>query len=578
MSAHFSSLYEQSSGLVQWSPDGRYVAMAVGQRVMVRDATDGFEIVQGGLRPCLDKIEALEWASDSDLLLCAMYKRSLVEVVSVSRPNWQCRIREGMAGMVRALWVPDARHIITFSDFNLHMSVWSLSTRQMHTVRQPKTAPGCIAFSSDALIMAVATRRDCRDHVKLYDATTWESLADFTVETLDLVAVEFSPDGSTLCLQDTSLEYRVLFYSLAGKLVGRLEAYAHALGVKSLAWSPDGTLLSVGSYDQCARLVSPVTWKAVAVLRHVHPKTQPGYEKVACYREVPVGQEHEYEEDEEGDGDSDGDNNKENGAAGNTFRAPSNASSLSLIMSRAAAACGGGGGRGHAARRNGVKGGRRPVAESTLKPKISSKDVDITYAPALPGPIPVERPDPSKPNPRLGVGQIMSWSVDGRYLATRNDNMASALWVWDAEDLSLSSVVVQMESVRSAKWCPSRHTLAICTGNHHVYLWSPEGASWVDVPSDGLEILGFRWSPDGGALLLLTKDKVCCCYLSEPDLAAPDDAPDGDAPDGPGGEEQPGVSLSPPGEEGDVGEGVGGEAEEDFREAEVTAGVQGLRV
>lgn len=68
--------------------------------------------------------------------------------------------------------------------------------------------------------------------------------------------------------------YRVLFYSLVGKLVGRLEAYSHALGVKSLAWSPDGTLLSVGSYDQCARLVSPVTWKAVAVLRHVHPKTQ----------------------------------------------------------------------------------------------------------------------------------------------------------------------------------------------------------------------------------------------------------------------------------------------------------------
>ena len=66
----------------------------------------------------------------------------------------------------------------------------------------------------------------------------------------------------------------MLFYSLAGKLVGRLEAYSAALGVKSLAWSPDGTLLSVGSYDQCARLLSPVTWKAVAVLRHVHPKTQ----------------------------------------------------------------------------------------------------------------------------------------------------------------------------------------------------------------------------------------------------------------------------------------------------------------
>lgn len=57
------------------------------------------------------------------------------KVVSVSRPNWQCRIREGMAGMVRALWAPDARHIVTFSDFNLHMSVWSLSTRQVRLMQ-----------------------------------------------------------------------------------------------------------------------------------------------------------------------------------------------------------------------------------------------------------------------------------------------------------------------------------------------------------------------------------------------------------------------------------------------------------
>lgn len=94
------------------------------------------------------------------------------------------------------------------------------------------------------------------------------------------VAVEFSctPPPPTRTFMPTitacSRRYRVLFYSLEGKLVGRLEAYPHALGVKSMAWSPDGTLLSVGSYDQCVRLVSPVTWKAVAVLRHVHPKAQ----------------------------------------------------------------------------------------------------------------------------------------------------------------------------------------------------------------------------------------------------------------------------------------------------------------
>lgn len=74
----------------------------------------------------------------------------------------------------------------------------------------------------------------------------------------------------------------------------------------------------------------------------------------------------------------------------------------------------------------------------------SSKDVDTTYTATLRGVIPSEKPDPCKPNPRVGVGAIMSWSVDGRYLATRNDNMASTLWVWDAEDLALSSVVIQV--------------------------------------------------------------------------------------------------------------------------------------
>ena len=88
--------------------------------------------------------------------------------------------------------------------------------------------------------------------------------------------------------------------------------------------------------------------------------TQPGYEKVACYREVPVGQEHQYEDGE------DGDDNKENGAAyNNTFRAPSNASSMSMMLSRAGTGAG-----GPAAGKKGGRGGRRRVAESTLKPKM----------------------------------------------------------------------------------------------------------------------------------------------------------------------------------------------------------------
>lgn len=45
-----------------------------------------------------------------------------------------------------------------------------------------------------------------RDHVRLYDAVTWEPKGEFTTDTLDSCNIEFSPDGSTICVQDTSLE------------------------------------------------------------------------------------------------------------------------------------------------------------------------------------------------------------------------------------------------------------------------------------------------------------------------------------------------------------------------------------
>ena len=91
----------------------------------------------------------------------------------------------------------------------------------------------------------------------------------------------------------------------------------------------------------------------------------------------------------------------------------------------------------------------------------------------------------------------MSWSPDGRYLMTRNDNMASLVWVWDIEDLGLCSLVALREPIRSARWHPScksspgpnsdsngapTQSLALATGGQRFYLWSPSGPSWHDVP------------------------------------------------------------------------------------------------
>lgn len=73
MSAQFSALYDHSSGLVQWSPDGKLVAMAAGKRLVVRD-TNGFEIVQV-------RIYVLSFFSDDTAVITCSHKMLLYTVL-----------------------------------------------------------------------------------------------------------------------------------------------------------------------------------------------------------------------------------------------------------------------------------------------------------------------------------------------------------------------------------------------------------------------------------------------------------------------------------------------------------------
>jgi hypothetical protein len=56
-----------------------------------------------------------------------------VQVYRLSDDSWTCRITEGVAGMGSAMWAPDCRHILTFTDFHLCMTIWPLKApTQVH--------------------------------------------------------------------------------------------------------------------------------------------------------------------------------------------------------------------------------------------------------------------------------------------------------------------------------------------------------------------------------------------------------------------------------------------------------------
>ncbi|KAG7227022.1 hypothetical protein INR49_022369 [Caranx melampygus] len=389
----------------------------------------------------------MEWSSDSLFILCAMYKRGLVQVWSLEQPDWHCKIDEGSIGLVSSRWSPDGRHILNTTEFHLRVTVWSLCTKAVSYIKYPKACQKGIDFSRDGCYMALAERRDCKDYVSVFVCDDWHLLRHFETETQDLAGLEWSPNGCVLAVWDSCLEYKVLLYSLDGRLLSTYSAYEWSLGVKSVTWSPSSQFLAIGSYDEKVRILNHITWKTIA--QFDHPSTINSTKSVV-YKEVE--------------------------------RRPAVGSDdLSL---------------------------HNITVGTTLFNTQSKYEIC-----SLPVQIPVVKPDPDRANPKIGVSTL-AFSSDGRFLATKNDNMASVVWVWDMQRMSLEAVLEQTSAVRFFQWDPRHLRLALCTANSKLYLWSPAGCVSVQVPTEGgFQVQSLNWHSSGDSLILLGKEQLCLCYM-----------------------------------------------------------------
>nr|XP_040143732.1 WD repeat-containing protein WRAP73 isoform X2 [Ictidomys tridecemlineatus] len=251
---NFSEAFKLSSLLCRFSPDGKYLASCVQYRLVVRDVST-LQIRQ--LYTCLDQIQHIEWSADSLFILCAMYRRGLVQVWSLEQPEWHCKIDEGSAGLVASCWSPDGRHILNTTEFHLRITVWSLCTKSVSYIKYPKACQQGVTFTRDGRYMALAERRDCKDYVSIFVCSDWQLL-----------------------------RYKILLYSLDGRLLSAYCAYEWSLGIKSVAWSPSSQFLAVGSYDGKVRLLNHVTWKMITEFGHPAAINNP---KIVVYKEVEKG-------------------------------------------------------------------------------------------------------------------------------------------------------------------------------------------------------------------------------------------------------------------------------------------------
>lgn len=444
----FTDTYKHT-GPCCFSPNARFLAVAVDYRLVIRD-TLSFKVVQ--LFSCLDKISYIEWALDSEYILCGLYKKPMIQVWSLTQPEWTCKIDEGQAGIAYARWSPDSRHILTTSDFQLRLTVWSLVHTACVHVQWPKHASKGVSFTQDGKFAAICTRRDCKDYINLLSCYSWEIIGTFAVDTLDLADIGWSPDDSAIVVWDSPLDYKVLIYSPDGRCLFKYQAYESGMGVKSVSWSPCGQFLAVGSYDQMLRVLNHLTWKTFAEFMHLSTVRAPCC--AAIFKEV----------DE-------------------PFQLDMSELCLDDDL---------------------VQENSEDTPEGHFRVRYDVMGAPIT--------LPFQKPPVDKPNPKQGIG-LMSWSKDSQYIFTRNDSMPTAVWIWDIRHLELAAILVQKDPIRAAAWDPTCTRLVLCTGTSHLYMWTPSGAYCVSNPLPQFSITDLKWNTDGSCLLLKDKESFCCAAV-----------------------------------------------------------------
>eukprot|EP00928_Gymnodinium_smaydae_P053899 TRINITY_DN37790_c0_g1_i1.p1 TRINITY_DN37790_c0_g1~~TRINITY_DN37790_c0_g1_i1.p1 ORF type:complete len:516 (-),score=66.16 TRINITY_DN37790_c0_g1_i1:88-1635(-) len=470
-----SDVHKQVHGT--WSPDGRHLAAAAGNRLLVREA-EGLKLVQ--VFVCAGKIERVSWAPDSQHLLAEVPKQAIVDIWYLRDGDWHCRIDAGLAGAVRAIWAPTSTHVLVISDFQLYVSVWCLVDRKsVAQVPHPKFASRGLAFSASGRWLAVLRRVGCRDWLSVLSCETdgaarttpFETIADVAlVDGSDCADLAWAPGDAALVFWDRpSRSPRFLWYNPCGELLVRLDDGGLA---RRVCPSPSRQFFAAASFDGCVHLVSGAARRLTARLVHdlAQACAEAGEDEVQLLQQQPKSV------------------------------ATTGQSACYAATSRTAAIAG--------ALRN-LGGGDISASASahvsvTTDPSSVALDADGFC--------------------RVGVSSA-EWSPGERYLATRHDSAPAVVWVWDVGRLALRAVLMHCSPVRAFSWNPSKDTtasaseeeprLAIATAEDGLCLWTASTATSVG-ESVACPVAAGRleWRRDGRAVLLQDRDRACVCWMA----------------------------------------------------------------
>lgn len=249
--------------LCDFSKDGTFFAIAYQSNLIIK-SNKKFDTIHSFIFP--DIIEYLEWSRNSEYILCANIKKAIIQVYSIHYPEWKYKLIEGSAGLESVNWSPDSKYILTLSDFNIQISIWSLENQSVIHIQNVKSFFHKLYFSPNGDKLAVVVSIESKDNIEIYKTDIWKLNKKLICGHLNSIdGICWSPNSELLCIWSSfSDETKLIIYSTIFErdiAVFYPAQFQNLKGIENVTWMPSGQLLAVTGFNEMIVLLNHVTWK-----------------------------------------------------------------------------------------------------------------------------------------------------------------------------------------------------------------------------------------------------------------------------------------------------------------------------